>query len=116
VDSVDLVKLAFLQRDPFRLVLVLVIGVRRVNVVSPAASPPPNGNCDWVESYSHAVRAARVQAELTGVVARYKEAILSCCWSLEVAIPDLTEFVSIVESLFKDKLVFLVFQWPCWST
>lgn len=103
VNGINPVKLVLSQHDPLRLILVLVVNERRINVVSPARIPPPDSDGLWVGDSTRGQRHL-IEAQLAGVVTRYVETILTSCWCLEVAVPDLTHLVGVVRWLLEHEL------------
>ena len=75
----------------------------RVNVVSPAAVTLL---CDYLlsERRVHAEWSGCVKIELALIIAVEVKSILACCWSLEIAVPNLTYICFVVCSLLKDQL------------
>jgi hypothetical protein len=115
VNSIDLVVFSLCQCNPFRLVLILVVDVGRVDIVPKGTVPVPDGNLLWVEGRSHAEGRGRVHTEHAGVVAGEIEAVLARRGGFEVPVPDLTNFIRVVSGLLEDKLERLCGHWPRWG-
>lgn len=113
MDRINPVILAPSQHDPVRLVLVIVIDMRWVEILSPAAGPP--SNCDGLCIRGCVlVKYILIKTQLTGIITGDVEAVLTSLWCLEVSVPDLANFIGVVSCLLENKLKRLINQRPGW--